>query len=112
MLKTEKVSKMKLRKALEIILITAIGVGICSGLGGYFIMLSETCDWFADMADDWADLLYSLGDPNEAQEARDTAREMRDTARESHDYGIYFIVGAVFIAIGGTGWMAWKWGKD
>ena len=93
--------------AVGILLLTVIGVGFFSGFGGYFINLSEMTDLFASMCDGWADAFYGLN-PSGAMEMRNMAKDLRNTARESHDYGIYCIVGALLVAIGGAGWMAWS----
>lgn len=104
---------MKLKDALGILLITAIGVGIFSFFGGFCFVFSELfCESYADLMDEFAEDYYELGAYDEAMKARNEATEIRDTAREYHDYGIYSIVGALLIVIAGASWMAWRWGKD
>lgn len=103
---------MRLRKALGILLMTAIGVGILSWTGGSLLMHSEMCKVYADYCDNMAEELYELGAHDDAREMRNSATEMRDAARESHEYGIYCIVGALFVVIGGAGWMAWRFEKE
>lgn len=103
---------MRLRKALEILLLTAIGVGICSGFGGAYLWGSVMLEPYADLMDGFAEYYYELGAYDEAREARNEATGIRDRARELHDYGIYFGVGALLILIAGAGWMAWRFGKE
>lgn len=103
---------MKLRDALGILLLTAFGVGLLSCYGGACLMMSITLESYADMFDEFADDFYEWGAYDSAQEARNEAREVRDQAREAHDYGVYSLVGALLVGVGGACWMVWRWGKN
>ena len=132
---------MRLREALRILLTTALLVGFFSGFGGYLLGSSTMIEGYADLAqgyvdvlqgypdilDTFADLEYSLGAYENASKTRNDAKKLRNKlwelrnmfetdlrslARKYHDYGIYCMVVALLVAIGGAGWMVWRFQKE
>ena len=65
---------------------------------------SENVSEMRDMADNLNNELWQM-----QIEATET---LKDYAREFHDYGVYCMVGAVFVGIGGVGWMIWRFMKE
>jgi hypothetical protein len=103
---------MKLKNALGILLITALGVGLLSVGAGYCFGCSGMAHIDADLFDDLADAFAPIYSAENIQSMRNSARDLKNLAIEMHDYGMYCIVGVILVGVGGAGWMVWGFRKD
>lgn len=102
---------MELRSVLTEMVIMALAVGFLCGLGGFFLGASFMVEPYAGVIDGFAEWYWDLGAYDEAREAWEAATDIRDASRQVHNYGMYFLIGALLVLVCDTSLWAWRWRK-